>query len=73
MLRPELRGHLVVAAGAPVGGAERSDGRARSGGEGGGGEGGGEGRRDSFTAVHHALRERETTSQFRLQTGISVS
>lgn len=63
-MNPEVKGHLVVAAGAPVSGAEWSDGGARSGGEDGGGEGGGERRRDGYTAVHHTLRqrERETTS-----------
>lgn len=58
-MNPEVRGHLVVAAGAPVGGTEWSNGRTRSGGEGGGGEGGRERSRDSFTAVHHTLRKKE--------------
>lgn len=76
-MNPEVKGHLIVAAGAPVSGAERSDGGTRSGGEDGGGEGGGEWRRDGYIAVHHTLRQKErnnvTAAQLRLQTGVSVT
>lgn len=58
-LNPWIKGHLVVTAWVPVGGAKRPDGGARGGREDGGGEGRGDGRRDSLTAVHYALRDTE--------------